>query len=143
MAKHWKRILSFILALALTVTGITFSGPIIVRAADSAEMTTEDIDDPVEETVNAEVWFVQSATGKIITLDGVENNPIDCKLVYNKNDIPKNGLFTIYYGEYNGKEVVNFTNTQTDTSWKADGDNIYQIKKRTNPSGWESVTIEP
>ena len=80
MAKHWKRILSFILALALTVTGITFSGPIIVRAADSAEMTTEDIDDPVEETVNAEVWFVQSATGKNITLDGVENNPIDCKL---------------------------------------------------------------
>lgn len=143
MKKVLKKTLSFILALALIVTGITFSEPFAVMAAESAEMTTEGIDDPVEKTVNAEVYFVHFATGKIITLDGVEENPIDCKMVYNKDDIPANGLFTAYYGTYEEKEVINFTNTQTNTSWKADADAVYQIKKQASASGWESVHIDP
>lgn len=143
MKKCYRKILSLLLALALTVTGVTtFSQPTTVMAADSASMTTENIDDPVEVTVNAEVYFVHKATGKLITLNGTKDDPIDCITALSGNNVPANGLFTVYYGDWNGKKVVNFTNKQTNTSWKADENKVYQMEKRTNPSGWESVQME-
>lgn len=148
MKKVYKRLMSLLLALSLIVTGITtFSQPTIVMAAESASMTTENIDDPIEQTVNAEVYFVHKATGKLITVDGQMNgqrsDPIDCITALNGTNVPANGLFTIYYGTYGEKKVVNFTNKATNTSWGASEDRVYQIEKRTNPSGWESVQIEP
>lgn len=147
MKKCYRKILSLTLALALAVTGITvFSQPTTVMALESASMTTENIDDPVEATVNAEVYFVHRATGKIITLNGTKDAPIDCTATLKGDTVPANGLFTIYYGQYSDsddRKVVNFTNKQTNTSWKADEDNVYQMEKRTNPSGWESVQMEP
>ena len=63
MKKCYRKILSLTLALALALTGITvFSQPTTVMALESASMTTENIDDPVEATVNAEVYFVHRAT---------------------------------------------------------------------------------
>ncbi len=102
-----------------------------------------------EPTVNADVYFVSAATGKLITLNGRENDPISCDTMYNgANSVPDNGKFTIYYGDgttdaSQGKTVVNFTCKGTNTSWKADHDKVFQMGKRTNPSGWESVMMEP
>ena len=125
------------------VTAETIAVYADVSEINSAYMSTENIDAAVEDTVNAKVHFVQSATKKIITLDGIKDNPIDCSMVYDKSAVPENGLFTIYYGVWNEKNVVNFTNSATNTSWKADNDKVFQMEKRTNPSGWESVQIEP
>lgn len=143
MKKYYKKVLSLVLALALAVTGVTtFSQPVTVMAAESASMSTETIDDPVEATVNAEVYFVHKATGKLITLNGVKDDPIDCITALNGQNVPANGLFTIYYGEWEGKKVVNFTNKQTNTSWRATEDKVHQMERRTNPGGWESVQME-
>ncbi len=144
MKRKCKNLLAVLLVLAMAVSGMTLTPKTSIQAAsaDAAPMTTEDIDDPVEETENAQVYFVSSATGKLITLDGVENNPIDCNTVYNsESTVPANGLFTIYYGFWSEREVVNFTNTATETSWKANNDNIFQMGKRTDPAGWESVKM--
>ena len=144
MKRIYKKILSLMIALALTVTGVGIQySPVIVKAADSASMTTENIDDPVEATTNAEVYFTHKSTGKLITLDGTKDNPIDCITALSGNKVPANGLFTIYYGKYDEKRVVNFTNKQTNTSWKADETKVFQMEKRTNPSGWESIQMAP
>ena len=138
-----NRLLSLILSVVMVLSGVNFTLTEKVGAAqNAAAMTTESIDDPVEKTVNAKVYFVHSATKKIITLDGKVENLIDCNMVYDVNKIPENGLFTIYYGVWENKHVVNFTNTATNTSWKADNDRVFQMEKRTNPSGWESVQME-
>lgn len=145
MRTLFNKIISIMLSVAMVCSGITIAQIQNVSGAqtDAAFMSTESIDDPVEATVNAQVYFVQSATKKIITLDGIVDNPIDCTTVYDKNNVPGNGLFIVYYGVWNEKNVVNFTNTVTNTSWKADNDKVYQMTKRTNPSGWESVQMEP
>lgn len=98
-------------------------------------------------TANAEVYFVNYATKKLITLDGVLDNGIDSSASYDANKVPDNAKFTIYYGTFNinnvDYEVVNFTCKGANTSWKADGDKVTQIAGRTNPGGWESVRIIP
>lgn len=138
-----KRILSMLIALTMILSIVPYN----TYAAGTAEGSTESVDDPVEATENAQVYFVVSATKKVITLNGTENDPIDCNTDFDKNNVPDNGKFTIYYGNGNtasseGKTVVNFTCDAVNTSWKAD-DKVYQIAKRTNPSGWESVMMEP
>ena len=127
-----KRVLTIALAIALT-----FSYLPVAKKVSAAGMP-----------VNANVYFVSAATGKIITLDGTVDHPIDCTTVYNgEESVPNNGKFTIYYGNgttsaSEGKTVVNFTCEGTNTSWKADNDKVFQMGKRTNPSGWESVLME-
>ncbi len=144
MSRYLKKALSFMLALMLAVTGMTtMSQPATVMAAESASMTTETIDDPVEATINADVYFVHKATGKLVTINGVKGDPIECITALNGKDVPANGLFKIFYGKYGEKKVVNFTNKQTNTSWKADENNVFQMDKWDHPSGWESVQIEP
>ena len=134
MKRYYKNILAVLLALVLTFSYLP--GNVYAESADS-----------VEETVHAEVYFVQYDTKKLITLDGTVNNPISCTTSYTgEADVPDTGLFTVYYGKGNttasqDKTVVNFTCKGTDTSWKADGSKVFQIAKRTNPSGWESVLI--
>ena len=132
MKNFWKRILTFVLVLALSISYLPANSV-------SAE----------EPTVNADVYFVSAATGKLITLDGTVDHPISCSTSYNgENSVPDNGKFTIYYGKgttdvSNDKTVVNFTCKGTNTSWKADHDKVFQMGRRTNPSGWESVMMEP
>lgn len=136
MKRYYKNILAVLLALVLTLSYLP--GNVYAESSDS-----------VEETVHAEVYFVQYDTKKLITLDGTVNNPISCTTSYTgEADVPDTGLFTVYYGKGNttasqDKTVVNFTCKGTNTSWKADGSKVFQIAKRTNPSGWESVLIEP
>ena len=142
MKKYYQKIWAIFLTLVMVCSTVTVSYKVDAADINSAPMTTESIDDPVEPTENAEVYFVSAATGKLITLDGIRDNPIDCKQFYDKDSVPKNGLFTIYYAIWNDREVVNFTNTATETSWKADGSKVFQIAKRTNPSGWESVRMQ-
>lgn len=142
MRTKLKRGLSLLLSVTMICSGIHFTQKVNAVEGTSASMSTEMIDDSIEETKNANVYFVQSATKKIITLDGIDNNPIDCSNVYDKNNIPQNGLFTVYYGQWNDLSVVNFTNNATNTSWKADNDKVFQMGKRTNPSGWESVQMK-
>lgn len=131
-----------LLALALVFTCM----PENVFAASHLNTAEEDV--ASEATVNAEVYFVSAATGKLITLDGVRNNPIDCTTLYSgEESVPSNGIFKIYYAtatgdEFKGETIVNFT-CSAGTSWKADGDKVFQIAGRTNPSGWESVYMEP
>ena len=132
MKKIIQRVLTLTL-MATLVVGYLPMGTKVVKAAD-----------PV---VNAEVYFVSAATGKLITLDGTVNNPIDVTTMYNGEDsVPDNGKFTIYYGAgtnyFAGKTIMNFTCKGTNTSWKADNDKVFQMTKRTNPSGWESVRME-
>ena len=71
-------------------------------------------------TANAEVYFVNYATKKLITLDGVLDNGIDCSASYDANKVPDNAKFTIYYGTFNinnvDYEVVNFTCKGANTS---------------------------
>ena len=128
-----KKAITFVLAIVLTVSYL----PTIDKAVKADELT-----------VNAKVYFVSQATGKLITLDGVVDNPINCTTIYNGEDsVPDNGKFTIYYGNgttdaSRNKTVVNFTCDGTNTSWKADNDKVFQMGKRTNPSGWESVMME-
>lgn len=145
MKRYYKRILAVMLTL---IMAFSYMPENVVYAAGAASGSTESVDDPVEDTVNAEVYFVQSGTKKIITLDGVVDNPIDCKTVYDGVNVPDNGRFTVYYGKgttdkTKGITVVNFTNPANDTSWKADNDNVFQMGKRTEPAGWESVWMEP
>lgn len=144
MRKGLKRTISVILIFFMLLSLI----PTNVYAVESTLNFMETKDDSVEAAINAEVYFVQAGTKKLITLDGIENNPIDCKILYTGDNVPDNGKFTIYYGDgttdiTKGRKVVNFTSQGTETSWKADHDKIFQIRKRTNPSGWESVWMEP
>ena len=132
MKKLIKRVLTIALMVALTVGYLPMETQ-MVKA-----------DDPV---INAEVYFVSVATGKLITLNGVQNDPIDITTVYNGEDsVPDNGKFTIYYGAgtnyFADKTIMNFTCKGTNTSWKADNDKVFQMGRRTNPSGWESVRME-
>ncbi len=127
-----KRVLTLTLMAALTVAYL----PVGTHTVSA--------DDPV---VNAEVYFVSVATGKLITLDGVVDHQIDITTMYNGEDsVPDNGKFTIYYGTgtnyFEGSTIMNFTCKGTNTSWKADNDKVFQMGKRTNPSGWESVRME-
>ena len=67
--------------------------------------------------------------------------------MYNGEDsVPDNGEFTIYYGAgtnyFADTTIMNFTCKGTNTSWKADNDKVFQMGRRTNPSGWESVRME-
>lgn len=148
MERCYKKILAFMLALALTITGLNFNGSVTVMAGAATQGTTESADNPMEPDVNSEVFFVNAANGKLISLNGIVNDPISCSTTYNEGDrVPTNAKFTVYYGDgtteaSDGKTVVNFTTNATQTSWKADGDKVYQMTKRTNPSGWESVIIE-
>ena len=134
MKKLLKKVTTIALAIALTVSYL----PMATKSVKA--------DEP---TVNADVYFVSAATGKLITLDGTVDHPIDVTTVYNGEDsVPNNGKFTIYYGDgttdvSQGKTVVNFTCKGTNTSWKADHNKVFQMGKRTNPSGWESVMMEP
>lgn len=93
MNKLLKRILTIVLAFTMVLSLI----PANVYAAGSAADSTESVDDPVEPTVNAEVYFVQPSTNKVITLDGIKDNPIDCKTIYDPANVPENGIFTVYY----------------------------------------------
>ena len=133
MKKMVKKVITIAMAIALTVSYLPMANRVV--KADG-------------EIVNAEVYFVSAATGKLITLNGTQNDPIDVTAGYNgENSVPNNGKFTIYYGTgttdvSRDKTVVNFTCKGTNTSWKADNDKVFQMGKRTNPSGWESVTME-
>ena len=85
------------LAFMLAVTGMTtMSQHATVMAAESASMTTETIDDPVEATINADVYFVHKATGKLVTINGVKGDPIECITALNGKDVPANGLWKIW-----------------------------------------------
>lgn len=160
MKKYYKKLLSLVLALTLTVTGITtFSQPETVAADNTkaAYETTENIDDPIEATVNAEVYFVHKGTGKIITLNGKVDDPIDCNQSISGTNVPAAGLFKVYYNNWEDdtdsitkgkiRKIVNFTNTATNTCWKATETNVFQCDSGqwhpTNPTGWEAVQIEP
>lgn len=139
-----KRIVALLLAIMLAVTMTNAD----IYAAGIAQGSTEAVDSPEEETVNAEVYFVLSATKKVITLNGTELDPIDCNVSYDANNIPDNGKFKVYYGKGTTEAskdatVVNFTCDVTNTSWKSDNDDVFQMGTRTNPSGWESVQMEP
>lgn len=133
MKKLVKRVMTCVLAIVLTVSYLPTIGK------------TVKADEPV---VNADVYFVSAATGKLITLNGTQNDPIDVTANYNGEDsVPDNAKFTIYYGigttdASRDKTVVNFTCKGTNTSWKADNDKVFQMGRRTNPSGWESVMME-
>ena len=133
MKKLMKKVMTCTLAIALTVSYL----PTVAKTVKA--------DEPV---VNADVYFVSAATGKLITLDGTVDHPIDVMTSYNGEDsVPDNGKFTIYYGTgttdvSRNKTVVNFTCKGTNTSWKADNDKVFQMGRRTNPSGWESVMME-
>ena len=70
MKKLMQRVLTLTLMVALVV-GFLPMGTKVVKA-----------DDPV---INAEVYFVSAATGKLITLDGTVNNPIDVTTMYKEN----------------------------------------------------------
>ncbi len=147
MRKGMKKIVAILLAVALMITVVP-ANQIMVNAATSAQGSTSEIDDAVEETVNAEVYLVHYATNKIITMDGTNDNPIDCTVNYNKDSVPDNAKMTIYYGignwgDSDGKEVVNFVNKVNKKSWKADGEKVWQINTHSKPSGWESVMMEP
>lgn len=146
MKKNFKKFLALMVALALIFSYVPES------AYAASHMTTETEDAAEEATVNAEVYFVNYATKKIITLDGTEGNPIDCYTMYDPNNIPENALFKIYYATatagdlVTGSTVVNFTNAATKTSWKSDETNVYQISNNPNgtkPNGWESVRLVP
>lgn len=139
MRKLVKKIGAATLAAVMTFSIM----PQMTLEAGTALNSTETVDDPAEESVNADVYFVHASSKRVVTLNGVENDPIDCVNTITENNIPENGRFTIYYGEFGGKEVVNFTCDATNTSWKADNDNVFQMAKRTNPGGWESVVMEP
>lgn len=141
MKRIHNKILAMLLVLALTFSCM----PENVYAA--SHLTTEEADGEMEETVNAEVYFVHAATGKIITMSGTLDQQVDCTNVYDSNNVPENAKMTIYYGvgnwgESDGKEVVNFVNKQNGKSWRVD-DDVTQINAYTNPTGWESVRMEP
>ena len=134
MQKLTKKIITLVLAFTLVVSFLPAN----------ANNTRVLADEPV---VNADVYFVSFATGKLITLDGVVDHPINCSLTYNGEDsVPNNGIFKIYYAYgtdyFSDKTIVNFTCKGANTSWKADHNNVFQIAGRTNPSGWESVRME-
>ncbi|MFQ9516347.1 MAG: leucine-rich repeat protein [Eubacterium sp.] len=148
MKRSYKKILAMLLALALTFT--SFNGLVDVLAATYRDTTTaDDYSDNVD--VNAEVYFVSKATGKIITLNGKTDDPISCSETYNESKVPANAKFTIYYGTGDqdasrGLTVVNFKCAGTTTSWGAGRNNTtYQAgsDKCQNPSGWEAVMMEP
>lgn len=141
MKRFYKKILAVLLALTLAFSYM----PESIYAA--AELSTETIDDSVEETVNAEVYFVHSATKKIITMNGTNDALVDCASFYDSNNIPENAKMKVYYGIGNwgdseGKEVVNFVNKVNNKSWRVD-DDVTQINAFTKPTGWESVMMEP
>lgn len=142
MKKFYKRILAIMLALVMLFSYM----PENIYAASF--MTTEGEDAASEATENAEVYFVSAATGKLITVNGKVDDPIDCSTMYtDAESVPSNGIFKIYYatstGNYfKGDTIVNFT-CSSGTSWKATGDKVFQIQGRTNPAGWESVYMEP
>ena len=145
MKKRWKELWALVLVIALVFSGVSNEATVWAASLDST--TGEDA--PVEATVNGQVYFVQSGTKTVITLDGIDKHPIDCNVKYQPNiegfradNVPQNGLFTIRYGEYDGKEVVNFTNPANNANWKADQENVYQIINHAEPSGWESVRME-
>lgn len=147
MKRIYNKIVAMLLAIAMVVTLAPVNEVTVYAAGNAAQGSTTEIDDPAEATVNAEVYFVSAATGKIITLNGVVDDPIDCTLSYDENNIPDNAKFKIYYATatgntFKGDTIVNFT-CSSGTSWKADGSKVFQIRGRTNPSGWESVYIEP
>ncbi len=143
MKKSYAKTLAFVLALVMAVSGITWSGISEKTVAAATYEDSSTADGPEEATTNAQVYFVNVANGALVTVNGTENDPIDVSTRYtNANSVPTNGWFTVYYGEYDGKEVVNFTSS-TSTSWKAEGDKVFQIARRTNPGGWESVQIVP
>lgn len=124
--KYFRKIAILLMAIALAFTSVDAS----LFAVSGDEVT------------HAEVYFVNVAQNKIVTLDGTRNNPIDVATMYEGPErVPDNGWFTTYYGTYEDNEVVNFTCKGANTSWKADGDKVWQIASRTNPSGWESVTL--
>ncbi len=146
MRKSMKSFGALFLAAALAVSGFSGTGPIY--AASEGNSSAED--DPVETTVNGQVYFVQSGTKTIVTLDGIEKNPISCSEKYqpktdgfSTENVPQNGLFTVRYGEHHEREIVNFTNPANNANWKADEENVYQIINHAEPSGWESVRMEP
>ena len=131
-----KKLMQRVLTLSLMVTLVVGFLPMGTKAVKA--------DDPV---INAEVYFVSAATGKLITLDGVVDHQIDVTTMYTGEDsVPDNGKFNIYYGAgtnyFAGKTIMNFTCKGTNTSWKADNDKVFQMTRRTNPSGWESVRME-
>ncbi|MFQ9516348.1 MAG: discoidin domain-containing protein [Eubacterium sp.] len=120
----------------------------------AASMSTEEIDGQEEETENAQVYFVSKATRKLITVNGVDRDPIDCNTDYNAGNIPANALFTVFYKitdmtVFAGQEVVNFwnnaanpTDPNSGTSWRANSSEITQMPKETRPHGHESIYIE-
>ncbi len=145
MRKRMKKFGAVIMAVALTVSG--WNGTGMVYGASEGNSAAED--DPIEATVNGQVYFVQSGTKTVITLDGTDKGPIACSTKYqpktdgfSPENVPQNGLFTIRYGEYNGNEIVNFSNPANNANWKADENNAYQILNHQDPSGWESIRME-
>lgn len=141
MTRYLKQFLAVLLALALTFSYM----PELAYAA--TEFSTETADEAVEETVNAEVYFVHAATKKIITMSGENDKLVDCTSLYDSNNIPENAKMTVYYGignwgDSDGKEVVNFVNKANNKSWRVT-DDVKQINAYTKPTGWESVIIEP
>lgn len=147
MNKILRRVLTLVTSFALIFSGIEYTAPVKVLAAESASMTTESIDDPVENTVNADVSFETFATHKLLTANGTKNDPINATTTFNANNIPDSGIFTVYYGKYGEKPVINFVGKGSQTAWKSD-DKVYQIDKGNatrngGPSGWESIQFEP
>ena len=147
MKRCYKRILAMMLALVMTFSYMPES---VIQIVAAPLESTESVDTPVEQTENAEVFFVHSATNKLITLNGTQGAPIDCNTTYSgvSSSVPNSARFTIYYGKgtttpSKDKTVVNFTCLGTQTSWGANANSVYQIGKRTNPAGWESVIMEP
>lgn len=141
MKRIHKKVLAMLLALALVFSYMSES----IYAA--SHLSTEQADGAVEETVNAEVYFVHAATGKIITMSGTLDQQVDCKNVYDKNNVPDNAKMTVYYGtgtygKSEGKEVVNFVNKANNKSWRVD-DDVTQINAFKDPKGWEAVIMEP
>lgn len=94
-----------------------------------------------EEEVNAEVYIEHKGTGKLVTVDGINDHSIDVSLSQT-DTIPDNGKFTAYYGAFNNAPVINFQSKQYNTMWKATSNSVFQIN-RQQPTGWESVTMEP
>ncbi len=141
MKRIYKKILAMLLVLVLSFSYM----PESIYAA--SYLSTDEVDEEVEGTVNAEVYFVHAATKKIITMSGTTGEQIDCTLGYDSNNVPENAKMTVYYGtgtwgDSEGKEVVNFVNKANNKSWRVDSE-VTQINAYTEPKGWESVLIEP
>lgn len=146
--KKRNRILSIVMVFMMMFSLVSQN----IYAA--ASLSTEEIDVQEEETQNTQVYFVSKATKKLITVDGVDRNPVECKTDYVAGNIPANGLFTVGYRTtdmtvFAGQEVVNFwcnpsnaENPQKGTCWMANSSSVVQTINQAYPHGHESIYVE-